>query len=147
MGKHKNQVHHNADFLKHQCRHCSDRFFDWKVICCFYIAYHAVKGLAEHRKIDIGKSHSEISRNFNPQVRHAQMRLSQNCWRNYRDLRIHSESARYNGFENIQDHEDQNRENLRESVDMMNFVLKYCKGQGLEVEAIAEGETVGLIEE
>ena len=145
MSKHLNQVSHNKEFLCHQCEHFNDRYFDWKVICCFYIAFHAIKALAYQKGINIGSTHQSISSNLNPACPNPQMAISRWCWKNYRDLRISSESARYNGFSTLQDHEDQNRENLLDAFEQMNEVLKYCNKRGVDVTPLEPKVSIDLI--
>lgn len=145
MGKHLNQAHRNIDYLRNQCKDCCDKFFDWKVIAAFYVGYHCIQALAESKGINIGNRHYLIAENINPRNPNATMPISQSAYNSYTSLRQLSESARYNGYDNLEMHEEQNFDDFKIAFDDMNFVIKYCKGRGLAVNPLSKSVTLNLL--
>jgi hypothetical protein len=60
------QVKHNENFHTTLCTSFPNQFFDWKIICLFYSAYHLIQALAVLKKVSVGDRHKDILWNMNP---------------------------------------------------------------------------------
>src|SRR5438105_9254537 len=98
MSRFAEQVKHNEIFHDTLCSHFADQFFDWKVTCLFYCAYHLVQELARYRDVGIGNRHTDILRNLNPKNRNRPIQFKSDAFDAFDQLFEYSQSARYNGF-------------------------------------------------
>ena len=95
--KHAN---HNMGFHTKICSQYPDEYYDWKIICLFYIAIHYLKSLSLHRQKIIGDRHSEINVNIR---KNGRMPLAKTARDNYLKLFEFSQSARYEGIDEIEE--------------------------------------------
>lgn len=95
------QASHNKEFHDMACKHAPELYYDWKITCLFYVAIHYLKALAHKRKKDIGDHHHDINRNIKRGKHNPTMPISDTAYDNYMRLFHYSQSARYDGFENV----------------------------------------------
>lgn len=60
------QVKHNENLYKILCDNHQNEFYDWKITCLFYCAFHLVQALAAKNNVNIGNNHTEIFKNLSP---------------------------------------------------------------------------------
>jgi len=101
MNEFVNHANHNHEFHDRICSLYSDHFYDWKITCLFYIAIHYLKALADHRGKNIGVYHYEINRNIKSGTHNPTMPISNTAYSNYMSLFHYSQTARYDGFNDI----------------------------------------------
>ena len=94
-------ANHNHAFHNMICVHHPNFYFDWKLVSLFYVAIHYLKSLALHRKKNIGEFHFEINQNIKRGTHHPTMPISDTAFKNYMTLFHYSQSARYEGVEDI----------------------------------------------
>ena len=92
------QFKHNEAFHKSISTSFPDTYFDWKITCLFYCAYHLIKALAEHRNVKIGDRHTDIMWNLNPKNPGRPMSFKAKAFDNYDILFTYSWEARYEGI-------------------------------------------------
>ncbi|WP_462250417.1 hypothetical protein [Ekhidna sp.] len=125
--KYLDQAHHNIQFLKELDAKQSENFFDWKITVCFYAALHLMKALLlEKYNVEIN-SHKDIKEEiFN--------RVKRECFSSYRNLYRSCHDARYDGFESDEVFIESNRREYIECKLRLEYILKYCKGKGLNID-------------
>lgn len=133
MQVHLNQVQHNEKF--HLSIHSSfaDSYFDWKITCLFYVAIHCLKALAAKQGVIIGNTHKEIEESISPLKPNPIFPISATAWNNYKNLYRYSRSCRYNGFTNEQSFEATKRIDHNYSIQSLNKLKGYIKGQGVPI--------------
>jgi hypothetical protein len=94
-------ANYNHDFYEKICSYHPDYYFDWKIICLFYTAIHFLKALAKHRAKKIGFSHFEINSNIRRGKHNPAMPISDTAFSNYMNLFHYSQTARYDGIEDM----------------------------------------------
>lgn len=99
MDKFAVHANHNMEFHTKICVQYPDHYYDWKVICLLYIAFHYLKSLSLHRRKEIGDYHREIIANI---MEKGSMPLTKKARRNYMQLFYFSRVARYKGIEDFE---------------------------------------------
>ena len=102
--------------------------FDHKVVALFYAAHHYMRALAVKRGVDLGESHKELSKNFNPDLPFSIMPIKRKAWFYYKELRDYSWQARYNDKRNLVESEHLGCTNA------LLYFKKYIKGCGIPVD-------------
>lgn len=134
MKRHIKQAEHNKDF--HDCMKStfSERFFDWKITAIFYIALHCLKALSIKLGVDIGHTHTEISKSIDPDNPGRSMSVSRGAFRNYRNLYQYSKTARYEGILDLDTYEELKKTDYEFCVSHLKVVQEYIKSRGVEIE-------------
>lgn len=133
MQEHIKQAEHNEDFHNSICSYSSNRFYDWKITCVFYIAIHYLKALASKNNVNIGTSHFDIEKSVSPQKNATIMPLSKNAWNNYRFLYRYSRTARYSGFTDENTFEQLKQNDYNHCLQCLAGFKGYIKGQGVPI--------------
>ncbi len=94
-------ANHNDAFHVAICQTFPDTYYDWKLTCLFYVAIHYLKALALKRKKSIGQTHYEINNNIRSGKHRPAMPIADTAFNNYMNLFHYSQSARYDGVEDI----------------------------------------------
>jgi hypothetical protein len=127
MQKHINQAEQNLKLLEHLKEHHPDCFFDWKVTISFYISIHMLKALAIHRGKILGGTHQEIFNALNPKAAKKLFQIPDIQWKNYYNLYQYSRTARYDGFDDIEDHETIQKRNFEHCAVMLQYFITYVR--------------------
>lgn len=94
-------ANHNEEFHVAICKSHPDTYFDWKIVCLFYVAIHYLKALAKHRNKHIGEFHVHINNNIRSGPHNPAMPLQKTAYQNYMNLFHYSQTARYDGINDL----------------------------------------------
>ena len=133
MQRHLEQALHNIQFQESICHDFGDKFFDWKITISFYTALHWIHALSKMRKINIGSTHDEVSRNINPDKQGASMPINRLAYKHYRELHNYSRAARYDGMTDIATFEVIMKANFSYCEQHLSELRKYIVSQGLPI--------------
>lgn len=125
------QAKHNTNFLNTICASEPTKYFDWKVTCIFYIAYHYLKALALHRRVDIGNRHKDILWNINPRNNKRTLQVPNNVFEHYNVLFEYSWTARYDGIYNFDVFEKAKEADYNDAVPRLEHLRKYVLAKGV----------------
>lgn len=126
-----NQARHNEDFHNSLCREFEHSFFDWKITCLFYISIHYLKALAVKRNRYIGNHHAEINRNIKSGPHNPAMPISRTACNNYMQLFHHSQTARYDGFEDLATFNELKRDDYQQALQWFDAFKKFVGSSGV----------------
>lgn len=127
MEKHIKQAKHNKSLLEHLIITFPNTYSDWKVTLCFYTAVHYMRALVVKHGGDVVDSHEQIKRMMCPRSSDKICTIKQDQWDNYHGLKVYSETARYNGILDIDDHEEVSSNNLKDALVMLGRFEKYVE--------------------
>ncbi|MEJ7679086.1 MAG: hypothetical protein WKG06_14770 [Segetibacter sp.] len=134
MQEYLNQAAHNENFHQTLCGLTSnDDYPDWKVTCLFYVAFHYLKALADHRNKSIGNYHTEINKNIRSGTHMPTMPISKTAYQNYMSLFHYSQTARYDGYTDITVFNAINRGNYSHALQCLNDFKKFIQSSGVPV--------------
>jgi len=131
MSQFVEQVKHNESFHESLCSNFTNQFFDWKITCLFYCAFHLVKELARFRKVEIGNKHTEILRSLNPKNPNRPMPFKSDAFDAFDQLFEYSCAARYNGFTDFDTFQELKKKDYEESLKLYSYIKKYIVSQGV----------------
>jgi hypothetical protein len=83
------------------CKSHPNTYYDWKIVCLFYVAIHYLKALAKHRNKKIGDHHLHINNNIRNGPHNPTMPLQSTAYKNYMNLFHYSQTARYDGINDL----------------------------------------------
>lgn len=126
-----NQIKHNEEFHSEICDKYSDKFFDWKITCLFYCAYHGLQALACEWHINIGSNHKDILWNMNPRNNGRAMQVKENIFKAYDILFEYSRSARYNGFTDFDTFQQLKKADYEDALKRWDYIKKYIIEKGV----------------
>lgn len=131
MDKFLRHANHNLGFHMKICGHYPDEYYDWKIICLFYVAIHYLKSLSLHRQKEIGERHSEINLNIR---KHSNMPLSNTARNNYIQLFNFSQIARYEGIDEIEEFNQMQKIDYGSALKCFRDFEKYIVSNGVKIE-------------
>jgi hypothetical protein len=129
MEKHILQAEHNQAFLDCVNKNFPDAYFDWKITISFYIAIHLLKALAEKRGKKLGETHVDIFNALGPRATPKLFQIPPKQWENYYFLYQYSRSGRYDGFIDLELHEEIQKTNFNHCCSLMTYFVRYVKSE------------------
>lgn len=133
MQQHIDQVGHNQKFHDCLAANFATQFFDWKITVCFYTGLHMIHALAQKKGIDIGCTHSEVSKSINPFSSTAVMPINQQAFKHYRALYKYSRIARYDGISDLNTFEQLRQRDYQDCQHHLTELKKYIINSGVPV--------------
>jgi len=108
----------------------NEAYIEWQITAIFYCAYHYIKALADHKKVNLGRDHHTIHSNINPGKKEAVMPIKPHVWKSYYELYNYSKSARYD----LDSDEIDLRRDLEECHKNLVEIKKYVQAKGVDIE-------------
>jgi hypothetical protein len=128
------QLKHNEAFHTSVSTSFPDTYFDWKITCLFYCAFHLIKAFAEQRNVDIGNRHTDILWNLNPKNSNRKMSFKSKAFDNYDILFTYSWEARYEGITRDYTTWLEIREaDYRHALKLYQYLKDYVTGEGVQL--------------
>ncbi|HEY8971106.1 MAG TPA: hypothetical protein VIM64_18510 [Puia sp.] len=131
MEEHIRHAEYNYAFYEMLCQKYPDDYFDWKLVALFYTAFHYLKALARHKKINIGDRHAEINRNL---MRGGAMPVSDTAFNNYMDLFHMSQDARYTSIPDLALFRKLREKDHRHALKCFSDFRKYIISRGVKLD-------------
>jgi hypothetical protein len=126
-------ANHNDEFHTAICKSHPDTYYDWKIICLFYVAIHYLKALARHRHKKLGESHLHINNNIRVGPHNPTMPLQNTAYRNYMHLFHYSQTARYDGIDDLSTFNTLMKSNYLHSLKCFQDFKKYIISSGVKL--------------
>ncbi len=127
------QVKHNESFHQDLCDKFKEQYFDWKITCLFYIAYHLIKSLSQHWKVEIGDRHSDILRNLNPKNPNRTMKVKKEVFEAYDTLFEYSWTSRYDGFTDFETFQLLKKLDYTDALKRCDYIKSYLISNGVSL--------------
>jgi hypothetical protein len=131
MEQYVRQVKHNENFHDSVCKEFSDLYFDWKIICLFYSAYHLIQAFAAYRGVFIGDRHHQILWNLNPKNPNRPTPFKAKAFEAYDQLFEYSRTARYSGFTNFEDFQIMKKIDYEDAKLLYDYLKAYITHEGV----------------
>lgn len=125
------QMKHNESFHISLCENCPDTFFDWKITCLFYCAYHLLQALALHRKVIIGNRHTDILWNINPRNKNRTLQVKNDFFNSFDNIFEYSQVARYKGFTDFETFQALKKADYNHALIIYTYLKEYVVSQGV----------------
>jgi len=133
MRQYLDQGIHNAEFRRCIDQHYPNRFTDWKITVTFYEAHHYLRALAANKHINIGKTHSEIHAQVDPNRPNARMPISRSAWNSYSRMFRYAQISRYQGMTDRSTFETLLSSYYAHQLSDLELFKKYVTGKGASI--------------
>lgn len=134
MSVHIHQALHNEDFHKSLCSKFSEKYFDWKITCLFYVSYHVIKAIADVKGVDIGNRHTFIRENINPKNPKRKLQIKNDVFEAYDALFEYSWMSRYDGFTDLETFQEIKKMDYNDAIRRCNYIKSYAVRLGVSFE-------------
>lgn len=127
------QVKHNESFHSSLCSSFTDHYFDWKITCLFYCAYHLIQAFGSLRNVKIGDRHKDILWNLNPKNPNRPTPFKSKAFDAYDMLFEYSQSARYSGITDFETWQSIKQTDHKHALSLYQYLKTYIKAEGVEI--------------
>lgn len=115
----------NIKLLQHLDAEFPNDYYDWKITIIFYICILKLKQLALNKGLDIGTNHKETLKKIDPFHPERTMPIGKTAFENYKILLENSHNARYNGYDNEEIYNNEQKINLYICLEKFEKLDKY----------------------